>query len=70
MATNKHIDNLSRLRENLVELRRSHAEHGMKNDPQNAVLNVTDIQKQIEILDRAITDETELLPATVTVKKF
>lgn len=70
MTTNKHIDNLRRLREKLVDLRRSHAEYGMKTDPQNAALNVADVQKQIEILDRAIADEIEPLPAAVTVRKM
>ncbi|WP_155246277.1 MULTISPECIES: hypothetical protein [Agrobacterium] len=70
MSTNKHIDNLNSLREQLVELRRARAEYGVKNDPENAALHIAEVQKQIDALDKAIEDEAALLPAKVTVKKI
>ncbi|MGP4749876.1 hypothetical protein [Agrobacterium pusense] len=70
MSKNKHIDNLKSLRKQLVELRRSHAEYGVRNDPENAALHITEVQKQIDVLDKAIADETVLAPATVTVSNL
>jgi len=70
MSTNKHINNLNILREQLVELRRSRAEYGVKGDPENAALHIAEVQQQIEALDRAIDDEVALSPSKVTVKKI
>ncbi len=70
MATNKHVNNLKSIREKLVDLRRSHAEYGAKNDPENAALNIMDVQKQIDVLDKAIAEEKELLPADVTFRRL
>ncbi|WP_025594254.1 hypothetical protein [Agrobacterium tumefaciens] len=70
MSTNKHIDNLKSLREQLVELRRSRAEYGVKGDPENAALHIAEVQKQIEVLDKAIADEAALVPNKVTVKSM
>ncbi|MGQ2952093.1 MAG: hypothetical protein ACT6RN_20985 [Agrobacterium sp.] len=68
MSTNKHINNLNSLREKLVELRRSRAEYGVTNDPEDAGLHIAELQKLIDALDKAIADEAALSPAKVSVR--
>lgn len=70
MATNKHIDNLKSIREKLVELRRARAAYGVKNDAETAAAHIIDVQMKIDVLDKAITEETELLPPQLHIKKL
>lgn len=65
-----HKSDLVAIRSTLVELRRSHATYGLKNDIQNAAALIVEVQTQIEVIDRAIEDEKKLNPAPMEIRTF
>jgi hypothetical protein len=70
MATNEHIENLKNIRDRLVELRRTTAEEGAKKNPEEAAKRIAEIQMKIEVLENVITEEGQLMPADVSVRRL
>jgi hypothetical protein len=61
---------LVNIRSKLVELRRSLATYGLKNDIENAAARISEVQANIEAIDRAIADEVELNRSPMTIKNI